>query len=267
MASGNSFGSDSDLFITVSKKKAGKAKKLHYINSDHQEAIPVDQSLRNILRAKIEIESSVFYHTFLSALQSILDKSKKDLSEITCLGLGRISSCRTAQYQLGLILLLQEHFLCATEVYDPVFSASEKVIISELKLKVSEHNCEGKIISNSTGFTLFVFPHCPKELSNNLLWVNWKQSHLANCILYGNSFEKIHLDTPHRFLKSYEFLIKSLEVVREISVPNVFHVTDIFNDLSLHYFPENLIAQIPSSFWEAVEPDYPEESELVKDVS
>ena len=218
------------------------------------------------MKAKEEIYLSSFYKNFIASLKDILHHSKKDITEIFCLGLGSISSCKIAQHQLGLLLLLQDQFCCPIEVFDPAFNLPEKEILSELKLKLSTQNCEGKIPSNSSGFTFFILPHCPKELTNNLLFKNWEPEKLANCILYANSFEKIHLDTPLRFLKSYNFLIKSLEVTEELPVPNVFQLTDIFNDLSLHHFPIRLIATASTSFWEAPEPVYPTETELIKDV-
>ena len=217
---------------------------------------------RKILNAKAEVQLSGFYQNFLLILKETIDK--KTLSEIVCLGLGRVASCKTAQHQLGLLLLLEEQFLCPVEVFDPIFSSIEKDILCQLKLKLVETNFEGKRKPSSSGYTLFIFPHCPKELSNNLLYFNWSPSQLEHCILYANSFEKIRLDTPQRFLKNYHYLLQSLEVVEELPVPNTFRFPDVFNDLSLHHFPVHLTNKVEHTFWESREvPVYPTESELV----
>ncbi len=222
---------------------------------------------RSISKAKAEVELSIFYKSFLTLLTQIIEKRRKPITQIICLGLGRISTCKTAQHQLGLLLALGEHLLCPIEVFDPVFSSIEKDIISHLKLKLAPTNCEGKrkaVLSSSSSF--FIFPHCPKELSNNLLYTNWSPGHLEHCILYANSFEKIRLDTPSRFLKSYHYLHRSIEIVEELAVPNNFRFPDIFNDLSLHHFPNELIYSVHSSFWESPEPTYlAAETELISE--
>lgn len=220
---------------------------------------------RNILKAKTEVESSKFYKTFITLLTGIIKETKKSIVEIICFGLGHVSFCKAAQRQLGLLLLLGEQFLCPIEVFDPAFSLVEKDIIKELKLNLSAANCEGnRKTVLSGGCSFFFFPHCPKELSNNLLYTNWNPRHIEHCILYSNSFEKIRLDVPFRFLKSYHYLLQSKEIVEEVPVPNIFRFPDIFNDLSLHHFPNHLICNVQSSFWESPEPNYPvSETELI----
>ncbi len=199
----------------------------------------------------------------MGILKEILNQ--KAITDIVCLGLGHIASCKTAQHQLGLLMLLGEQFICPIEVFDPVFSSTEKDILSQLKLKLAEKNCEGKRTPSSSGYTFFVFPHCPKELSNNLLYSNWSPSQLEHCILYANSLDKIRLDTPQRFLKSYHYLLKALEIVEELPVPNTFRFPDIFNDLSLHHFPSHRTSKVEPPFWETPVPVYPAVSELVSE--
>ena len=40
---------------------------------------------------------------------------------------------------------------------------------------------------------LFFLPHCPKQLSNNLLWSNWRPDKLRRLVVVGNSFKRILL--------------------------------------------------------------------------
>ncbi|KAI9556860.1 hypothetical protein GHT06_016652 [Daphnia sinensis] len=259
---------DSEGFVTVAKKKSVKTRRFLNncpLTTHETESVELDTCLKNILKAKRDVESSSFFNSFITFLAGITKELDKSIAEIVCFGLGHISSCKAAQHQLGLLLLLEEQFHCPVEVFDPVFCSVEENVIKELKLKLSPTNCEGKrkpVLSG--GCTLFFFPHCPKELSNNLLYTNWNPRHIEHCILYSNSFEKIRLDIPFRFLKSYHYLLQSQEIVEEVPVPNIFHFPDIFNDLSLHYFPSHLRSNVQSPFWESPEPNYPaSETEIV----
>lgn len=210
------------------------------------------------MNAQIDIGLSEFYETFLTILSKVIIESYS-INEIVCLGLGRISSCKIAQYQLGFLLLLAEKFRCSIEVFDPVFSSDDEQIIKQLKLKLLLTNCEGRKPANTVGCTLFVLPHCPKELSNNLLYTNWDPVHLNRCIIYANSFEKIRLHTPNRILENYYYIRKSLDIVVESAVSNTFRFLDIFNDLSLHHFPINLLQDVDNCFWKTPIPLYPED--------
>ena len=102
---------------------------------------------------------SSFYKSFLTLLTEIIEKNNKSVTHTICLGLGQISTCKIAQHQLGLLLLLREHFLCPIEVFDPVFSSTDKDIITHFKLELGTTNCEGKRKPvSSAGFTFFFFP-------------------------------------------------------------------------------------------------------------
>lgn len=191
--------------------------------------------------------------------------NNKNIEEIVCWGLGQISTCKISQYQLGFLLCLSHH--CKDkpiQVYDPVHTETEKHILQLLELQVTS-NCEGKRKAQQAGVTLFFLPHCPRELSNNLLYTNWNSFQLQNFIIFANSFEKLRLDTPERFLKSYHYLQKVQDIVEEIPIQNTFRFPDIFNDLSLHHFFSSPLDQ-PAEFWETPEPDYSSnETELVSD--
>lgn len=220
---------------------------------------------RSIEKAKLELTSSNFFPSFSSLVQEICAEVKKDITYIICLGIGAISSCKTAQYQLTLLLALKEELNCPVEVFDPIFSQSEREILDHLKLKISAQNTEGKIVVTPSSFTLFILPHCPKELINNIFFSNWSPEKLRNCIVYGNSLEKLKLNTPKRFLEPFHYLVNSDNIAEEIEVPNNFRFTDIFNDLSLHYFPDRLLSGVDSAFWDNPEPAYTSNSELIKE--
>lgn len=203
----------------------------------------------------------------MSILTKAVAGSKlKPITEIICLGLGHFSTCKIAVHQLALLLLLRQELNCPVEVFDPVFSRTEKDLLAQLGLKEAEQNCEGRRKATPENSSLFILPHCPRELSNNLLFANWDPYSLQNCIIYSNSFDSLRLHTPARFLINYEYLVRAAQLVEEFVVPNTFRFQDVFNDLNLHIFPARLVKQAPPEFWDSPRrPVYPEgaESELV----
>lgn len=215
------------------------------------------------MNAKEEIKTSDFFKNFISVLNNSLDRVDKQISNIVCFGIGSISSSKISQYQLALLLKLGDNFECSIEVFDPIFNNSDKAILSELKLVLLSENCEGKRTQNSNEVTLFFLPHCPRELSNNLLYSNWDPFLLQNCIIYANSFEKVRINTPRRFLTNYHYILQTENIVSESTVVNNFHFPDIFNDLSIHTFHCDQLNSLPSSFWDCPEPVYTSESELI----
>ena len=65
-----------------------------------------------------------------------------------------------------------------------------------LGLEALDTNCEGRFEVHDDGgdsVQLFYLPHCPKQLSNNLLWANWSAEKLRKLVVVGNSFERILL--------------------------------------------------------------------------
>lgn len=131
----------------------------------------------------------------------------------------------------------------------------EKSILTELNCKTYSINLEGKLLIDHLP-TLLYLPHCPKQLTNNLLWRNWNSTALQHVkLLIGNSFESIIESTPERFLQQdAEYLLKLFPHTKEIKLPNNFRHTDIFNDLSIHCFD---IDKVPADIWsQNTEPKY-----------
>ncbi|XP_035659401.1 SRR1-like protein [Branchiostoma floridae] len=118
--------------------------------------------------------------------------SLQGFDDIVCYGLGRFSSCVTARYQLGFLLLLTDVLDVPGScfVYDPLFSSSEKQLLEKLGFQLIQKNEEGKRPVNRR--TLFYMPHCGKPLYNNLLWSNWGPQ-LSNLAVLGNSLSNMAL--------------------------------------------------------------------------
>ena len=106
----------------------------------------------------------------------------------------------------------------AVSVFNPIHTKSEENIIQLLGFECAskQQNLEGKYkVKNETkSGTLFYLPHCPKQLTNNILWTNWQPETLGSvnstgldiqCLhgvyILGNSFERIITSLPDRILK------------------------------------------------------------------
>lgn len=156
------------------------------------------------------------------------------------------------------------YFKLLVLVFDPKLSKSEEEILLRINFSVESSNEEGKYPIVET--SLFYFPHCPKHLTNNLLWSNWSRSQLSKLFILCNSFESIVTNLPERLLKveGAEFIRRVYDFVSETPVKNCYQIGDVFNDTSLHSFPEELWSEIenPETFWDRgeepvyLEPDF-----------
>lgn len=219
--------------------------------------------------------SDFFIGSVLKLLKNIEKETK--FEEIICLGLGHFSDCVISRHQLSFILNLRDYFNIRNlkfrnnkevtlKFFDPVFLKKEKEILRTFKCEVLDKNLEGKYLCEKP--TIFYFPHCPKQLSNNLIWRNFLPEHLKNIVLISNSFQNIIDTTPERLLRpNAHYLLEINPYVTEHPLVNNFKFTDIFNDFSIHQFPEDVLETIPGEFWEKnSEPLYCEEDrEFVKD--
>lgn len=185
-------------------------------------------------------------------------KKNEVITSIVCYGLGNFSSCVTARYQLGFLLLLSNMIQVPHEkcfCYDPRFTNGEISFVEELGLSVIPENEEGK--RHCTQPTLFFMPHCGKPLYNNLLWANWGHT-LNNLIILGNRFSSFLDRQPESWLLSEAVYISMiLPYVTENPVKNSFRHTDIFNDLAFHMFnSEKLSTASPELWLHKDEPNY-----------
>lgn len=206
------------------------------------------------------LESDIYASARASLREGLQILNNPKVTKIVCFGLGRIGECTTARYQLALLLCLKEFCNAIVQVYDPVFCKVECDILRELDCVVLSHNSEGKCsVDASTGcdVTLFYLPHCPKQLSNNLLWANWGLN-LSKCIIIANSFTNIIENTPSRLLREFaQYITKISPYTIELAVINTFKFYEVFNDTAIHIFPHKDIILIPEDFWESrEEPQY-----------
>ncbi|XP_055603512.1 SRR1-like protein [Uranotaenia lowii] len=221
--------------------------------------INIDEFLRRFDETENDFFQSEFFRQTVSKIVPILEL--QNIRHIICLGLGRLSECTISRHQLAFVRGLQKQLPSVEtpiQFYDPIFSQQETDIIQRLGAVVLTENLEGKY--SAAEKTLFYLPHCPKQITNNLLWKNWNQAFLGNVFLIGNSFESIISNTPKRLLKSNsEYLLNIADFCKETKLDNIFKFKDIFNDTSLHCFDITVLSQQEASFWEAQEPCYAED--------
>lgn len=180
------------------------------------------------------------------------------ISEIICFGLGKIGECTIARYQFALLLCLKELYNVEVYVYDPVFNENDISLLNHFNINILTENLEGKYKTRNQKTTLFYLPHCPKQLTNNLLWANWGLN-LSYCIIISNSFNKVIENSLKRTLaENAEYILKITPYVHEFAVINTFKYYEVFNDTSIHVFPK--LNLIPTDFWEnCIEPTYLDE--------
>lgn len=185
---------------------------------------------------------------FLSQSLELLKTAGSTIKEIVCLGIGHISDCSIAKHQLAFISIIAENFGVTVKFFDPVLTPEEKEVLQQLNHTVLDENKEGKYVAEHP--TLFYLPHCPKQITNNLLFANWTPEQIKNVFLICNSFKTIIETTPERFLRpNAHFILEISPFASETGIENNFRFTDIFNDFSVISFPVSKLELIPSSLW------------------
>ncbi|KAL8621554.1 hypothetical protein ACOMHN_026226 [Nucella lapillus] len=181
-------------------------------------------------------------------------------------GLGNFASCLIARHQLALVLALRQHLQIRPgrcETFDPKYTGEEKQILVDLGFLEITTNEEGK--RRVGGPILVVMPHCGKALFNNLLWANWSPQHLQHLVVLGNSFSAMLDSLPRRLWPEHiGYIAKVWRQTREERVENSFVHRDVFNDLSVHWFPAHLLTHAPPALWaHAPEPRYHTDVEII----
>lgn len=199
-------------------------------------------------------------------MKVLITTSQKEVDHsairIICFGIGRFSDCAISRHQLAFILAVKQLLEVENIVFhEPILSAFEADILAKFDCTVWETNLEGKVVLDSDCVTVVYSPHCPKQLTNNLLWQNWQVPRLQQTIFIGNSFSDLISSTPSRFLSIDASYIAQIQPhCTEVRLGNNFKFTDIFNDTSLHSFDN--ISHLSEDFWttDTTEPIYESDS-------
>ncbi|CRK90872.1 CLUMA_CG004562, isoform A [Clunio marinus] len=250
-----------EFTIVQSKKKHrkfGKSAQVKCNRASSPAEFDRDKILKRINYCETELEISEYFQTAIDIIKTAVNNHR--ISEIICLGIGSISESLTAKYQLAFINLVQRNLnIQSINFFDPLLSAGEQEVLKALKHTVLSENKEGKYIAESP--TLFYLPHCPKQLTNNLLFSNWDPKYLANIFLISNSFQRIITKTPERFLRpSANFILEVNPFVSEVEIENSFELNTCFNDTSIHSFTPTKLDTASANLWiNPSQPTYIEE--------
>ncbi|XP_057665906.1 SRR1-like protein [Diorhabda carinulata] len=233
---------ESDFKVVSYKRKKSQLRSKNIVNNNilsNESYFNVDVSFKRIVDAKLEITATDLYDSLLASLREGIESLKHPkISNIICLGLGKIGECLIARYQLAAILSLSDLYNVKISAYDPIFTEKDKELLSKFEVNVLSENLEGKFHLSGHETVLFYLPHCPKQLTNNLLWANWGLN-LANCIIISNSFTNIieSNSSAHLVLNAY-YISKIQPYVLELAIINSFKYYEIFNDTAIHVFPK-----------------------------
>lgn len=188
-------------------------------------------------------------------------------NEIICFGIGHFGDCLISRHQLAFILAVKsEYKIEKISFHEPILSRGEFEILKSLDCEVILDNFEGKVTLDSSKLTLIYSPHCPKQLTNNLLWKNWSKRSLPNIIYIGNSFGNLLNSTPSRYLETdAKYIVRIEPFTEEIEIENSYKFGDIFNDTSIHKFPKEKLSELGADFWtkDVEEPNYEGNLELI----
>lgn len=258
---------DKDGFeIVCSKKRHGKkaSNSQRKIASFAQslQTEPMDKTL--ILKTISDRKKDICDSEFCASVLSVINSEMKVVRQIVCYGLGSFSTCSSSSFQLALLLILQEEFLCDISIYDPVFTDTEKCILRNIGINVLVENdeCKHKAIEP----TLFYMIHCGKPMYNNVLCANWNIDSLKNVFIMGNSFNHIELFNSEKLLKAkLRYIYNVLPYTIEIDIPNTFKFDDVFNNTSLHYFCSEKLSNLEKSVWCLnIDPEYDSDDEIIR---
>ena len=246
---------DSDGFTIVKakgSKKRPKEKRTTIITSDENTSIDKKTVISRVATAVNELETSEYFQIVLEQL-----KTKVNFSAIYCFGLGHFGDSVTARYQFALLLCIKTSLkVDESRIFlsDPAFYKDEiDLLKEEYKLNVITENIECHQPCETP--SLVILPHCPKQMTNNLLYSNWNPKLLKNLSIIGNSITNIVSNINSSGL-SFVNAVVDQNILEETSLKNCFKYQDIFNDLSLHTF--NISQNLDSSVWTLSRPVYNE---------
>jgi len=246
---------ENDGFVLVKGGKKGKGKKIFrttVIDNNEKDTIDINVVIKRIDIAVDELRNSTFF------TDTCINIKKLACESIWCFGIGHLGECVTARFQFAFLLLIRDVLKLSSErvfICDPILYKEEMEIIKTYGLNVATENIECMLECSVPTF-LFL-PHCPKQLSNNLLYSNWSSTALKNLVICSNSFTNIVERNAAKVLAesaSYIVAVIDNNLVNEFPLSNSFKYNDVFNDLSLHTFlaPDT----ISPDFWKSSKPVY-----------
>ena len=250
---------EADGFKLVKRKKNASKRNAKYnaekrtteISGNKNVKIDRDEVKQRIQTAIVDLSVSEYFSEVLKAVKA----AEVDLDTLYCFGLGHFCESVTAKYQFALLLALKEALgilNSKTFISDPIFYKDEEDVLSEIYgLNVITENLECFVPCQEP--SLIILPHCPKQLTNNLLFSNWKPSLIENILVISNSMTNISESVRKSHVKFVSAVVEH-NILEEKKLSNSFKFSDIFNDLSLHSF--KVRDNIDKEMWQMPRPVY-----------
>jgi hypothetical protein len=199
-----------------------------------------------------QIRSDAFQHRLVQVLGS------HSQMPVVIYALGSMEFCFEPHRQLAVAILLRQDFpqwIGGIEVYDPIFSPSDIVVLKELGCDVITTNewCRRSINKP----TLFYLPYFEFDLLGNLLAVNWSPSQVNQMIILGNTLDTIFpilnpdiLDGFREVSKIYIIAIQ--DFMKNIAIED-YGDGDVIGDFAWHFFEVDydldMLKLLPGNFY------------------
>ncbi|KAJ2612729.1 hypothetical protein H4S08_002565 [Coemansia sp. RSA 1365] len=170
---------DSDGFIVIRAKgrrhrnpktKAqhqGKAQSSLFSTSvEHYDPRKVTRHIKAVLDKKSTLSRGAFHEKLTAILQALHDFGPE---ETVVYGIGTFSS-EQSQWQLALVLLLNQTLNTRILAYDPVLSSNDLAVLAHFGIETISENEQARRTAQRR--TLFYMPHCERELYENVVDAN-----------------------------------------------------------------------------------------------
>lgn len=207
------------------KKRARKDKKGYFPSQCNDNfAIRIEEYVKDVA-----VTDAEFISNLCSSLCSV--------REVVCYGIGQIASCRLAQLQFAvLVLIVRQLDIKICYVQDPILTPAEHAVIESYGLAVLPTNeqCRRTV----TGPTLFYMIHCSRMMYNNLLQANWSNIELVT--LLGNTLDGYSITyTASQMNKQSPHISLALPHSTSQDIPAFSSDGNAFNNTKLTTFMHN----------------------------
>ncbi|KAI8393280.1 SRR1-domain-containing protein [Radiomyces spectabilis] len=237
-------------FDVKSKSKQRRKGKKKYFFKDCN-----DWDLNDLKTTLAQRKEALLESRFYSDLMEILNQSllPREPQDIVCYGIGSMQKSKNAQYQFILALVIRDLLKIPgrMSIYDPVMTELDKEICQFHDIDVIAINEDGK--RSVTKPTLFYMPHCGRGLYSNTLSSNWNPTQLTHTTILGNRFDMYVGSQLDKDLKrECPYLIPAVKIVEAVPFPPKFDNNQIFNDLSIQWFPQDKMSAVEKTFWDVI---------------
>lgn len=155
---------------------------------------------------------------------------------IVALGMGAVSSNRTAQIQLAFLLELRRVLLQGEETtaeitvqaYDPISTPADTALLSSYAISSTDPDTAAR--GPLTAPTLLYMPHCPRPLYDAYLTASFTRDHLPNLVFCANRLER------------YEEFLSADTVAR--TMPAVWRVVPLLRSVAVPVDPDGALSDL-----------------------